>query len=125
METVEKAESATDKTVTQNPKPQPACMERGPGPARYTLPSTCGHVKHDPSKVSKPAYSFGIKPKQASTFNSPGPVYYVNPVITRHGISTMPSFTLYGRIKLPSSQGNPSPGEDKRRKRGEEINAGL
>ncbi|XP_003383407.1 PREDICTED: outer dense fiber protein 3-like [Amphimedon queenslandica] len=91
-------------------KPRPSCMERGPGPARYMLPSTCGHVKHDPTKVSKPAYSFGTKPKKASAMNSPGPVYFLNPYITRNGMSTMPSFTMYGRINLPSGSGNyPSP----------------
>ena len=113
---MEETDTATNKLgeSEQIQKPRPSCMERGPGPARYILPSSCGYVKHDPTKVSKPAYSFGIKPKKASTMNSPGPVYYVNPYITRNGISTMPSFTMYGRINLPSGSGNyPSPGTER------------
>ena len=31
----------------------------GPGPGRYSLPSTVGYIDHDISKHKKPAYMFG------------------------------------------------------------------
>lgn len=98
-------------------RPRPACTERGPGPAKYVLPGTCGRNFHDPTKVSKPAFSFGIKTKQSTTlpttFNSPGPVHYISPDITKHGKANPPSFSLYGRTKplAPGHAGNPSPGK--------------
>ena len=31
-------------------KPRLSCMDRGPGPAQYVLPGTCGLKSHDPTK---------------------------------------------------------------------------
>ena len=94
-------------------KPRLACMDRGPGPAKYNLPGTCGYQSHDPTKHSKPAYSFGVKHKQFSTLTnktcSPGPVYFVTPQITCRGKDGTPSYSLSGRPRSLTVPVTPSP----------------
>ena len=38
-----------------------SAMERGPGPARYLLPGSCGFRGHDFTKGKNPAFSFGLR----------------------------------------------------------------
>ena len=91
-----------------------SCTERGPGPAKYTLPGTCGLMNHDPTKHSNPAFSFGIRHKHSSTVsptkNSPGPIYFVPPRITKHGTDGTPSFSMLGRPKASIKTLTPGPG---------------
>ncbi|XP_033108860.1 outer dense fiber protein 3-like [Anneissia japonica] len=88
-----------------------AARERGPGPGRYKLPSSCGYLHHDFSKHMKPSYSFG-KRLENSMFkkdNSPGPAYFINPTVTRHGQDGTPAYSILGRQRDPNSFVTPSP----------------
>jgi hypothetical protein len=44
---------------TESQRPQIAAMERGPGPARYQLPTMTGSEGHDATRRTWPTYSFG------------------------------------------------------------------
>lgn len=103
----------------------------GPGPGRYQLPPCCGRSNHDPSKKSMPAYSFGKRLENSSKSwsatpaiirlklklycmvlfllvfakdCSPGPIYYINPVLSRFGHDGTPSYSLLGRPRNLSMQ---------------------
>lgn len=97
---------------TQAPRPKIAAMERGPGPARYTLPTLTGKEGHSPSKTSHPAYSFGKKLGGGfiRADCSPGPVHHVDPSYTRHGRDGIPSYSLYARHKDLAAFKTPGPG---------------
>ena len=101
--------------TTESEKPHLSCMERGPGPAKYNLPGTCGLKAHDPRKRSNPAFSFGTKHKQHSTLlasnQSPGPAYFVAPKLTRSGMEGTPSYSITGRPRCYSVPNIPGPGE--------------
>jgi len=89
-----------------------AARERGPGPGRYGLPSTCGFQQHDFTKKMSPAYSFGSR-LENSMFRkdcSPGPGYFVNPKINRHGSDGTPSYSILGRAKDQNTFKVPGPG---------------
>lgn len=88
-----------------------SCMERGPGPGKYCLPGTCGRGDHDPTKYSKPAYSFGTKLKSPKEYKSPGPVYFVPPNITRRGPDGTASYSMTARRQGPSQLNTPGPSE--------------
>ncbi|XP_071964643.1 ciliary microtubule associated protein 1A-like [Antedon mediterranea] len=88
-----------------------AARERGPGPGRYALPSTCGYTKHDCTKHMKPSYSFGKRLNNAmfKEDSSPGPGYSINPSVTRHGKDGTPSYSILGRQRDPNTFITPSP----------------
>ena len=91
-----------------------ACMERGPGPAKYLLPGTCSFKNHDPTKTANPAYTFGIRTKQLSSvaLSSPGPIHYVSPQITRFGKDGTSQHSFGKRLQPLKMQSNPSPGKN-------------
>ncbi|NWV72513.1 ODF3A protein, partial [Malurus elegans] len=69
-----------------------------PGP-KYWLPGSVGHTAHDPTKYRAPAYSFrGTKcPTEESC--SPGPRYFIDPLITKTGKQLAPSAQVTSRPK--------------------------
>jgi len=93
-------------------KPIIAARERGPGPGRYGLPSTCGFTSHDSTKRKNPAYSFGhrLEDNMFKKDCSPGPGYFIDPKISRHGCDGNPSYSILGRQKDQNSFKTPSPG---------------
>lgn len=99
---------------SKDQKPRLSCMDKGPGPGKYNLPSTCGYQAHDISQRANPAYSFGTRYKQFSSLAnkpcSPGPVHFVTPQITRRGKEGGPSYTIYGRLRSLSVPPTPGPG---------------
>jgi len=109
----------TKKKETRSPYEEPlstekpiiAARERGPGPGRYGLPSTCGYQKHDFSKHMKPAYSFGKKPENEMFGQdcSPGPGYFPNSRYTRFGKDGTPAYSILARQKDPNTFVTPSP----------------
>lgn len=97
--------------LKEDGSPNIAARERGPGPGRYGLPSTCGYIKHDFTKHMKPAYSFGNR-LENSMFGkdiSPGPAHFINPTITRVGKDGTPAYSILGRQKDPNTFVTPSP----------------
>ncbi len=92
-------------------KPILACMERGPGPGKYYLPGTCGIQSHDPTKYTKPSYSFGTKKNHNHIYRSPGPVYFIPPNLTRNGLDGTPKYTITGRKRSSTIPTYPGPGE--------------
>ncbi|XP_003387090.2 PREDICTED: outer dense fiber protein 3-like [Amphimedon queenslandica] len=89
-----------------------AARERGPGPGRYKLPPCCGHETHDMTKQAMPAYSFG-KRLSNSMFRketSPGPIYFIDPMLSRYGRDGNPSYSILGRQKDLNAFKTPSPG---------------
>lgn len=88
-------------------------MERGPGPARYGLPSLTGSVGHSPSKYTLPAYSFGRKVGLGGIFKkdfSPGPVHYIDPAVTYRGRDGTPRYSISGRHRDLEPFKAPGPG---------------
>jgi hypothetical protein len=96
---------------TESQRPQIAAMERGPGPARYQLPTMTGSEGHDATRRTWPTYSFG---RRLGTWfgksETPGPGYAIDPTITRKGKDGTPSYSLYGRHKDLNSFKTPGPG---------------
>ncbi|XP_076880647.1 outer dense fiber protein 3-like protein 2b isoform X2 [Brachyhypopomus gauderio] len=84
-------------------KPIIAGREKGPGPGRYTLPSTIGFVGHDFTKATSPAYSF--HGRMSNTMycvdSSPGPRYYIDSKVTRFGKDGSPAYSILGRTIGP------------------------
>ncbi|PNI27018.1 ODF3 isoform 4 [Pan troglodytes] len=64
-----------------------------PGP-KYLIPPTTGFMKHTPTKLRAPAYSFRGAPMLLAENCSPGPRY--NTI----GKASQPSFSIKGRSKL-------------------------
>ncbi|KAI6658486.1 Outer dense fiber protein 3-like [Oopsacas minuta] len=96
--------------TTSVARPNIAAKERGPGPARYSLPGTTGKVGHDNTKKVSPSYSFGLK--TGSIFVSsitPGPCHLVSPSYTRRGKEGNPKYSLAGRHKDLTPFLTPSP----------------
>ncbi|KAG7456161.1 hypothetical protein MATL_G00248880 [Megalops atlanticus] len=87
-----------------------AALYKSPGP-KYALPGTTGTDCHDPRKVKGPAFSFGIRHRQLSGDNSPGPSYLVPSDLTRKGRSGTPAYSLYGRPKDAARFQTPGPGK--------------
>ncbi|GAB0187579.1 outer dense fiber protein 3-like [Grus japonensis] len=70
-----------------------------PGP-KYSIPGTTGYLAHNPTKTKAPAYTLrGAKPPMTDS-SSPGPRYYVQPSITRHGKHTAPAQHICGLPKV-------------------------
>ncbi|KAF6105226.1 outer dense fiber of sperm tails 3 [Phyllostomus discolor] len=80
-----------------------------PGP-KYMIPPTTGFVKHTPTKVRAPAYSFRGAPMLLSENCSPGPRYSVNPKILRTGKDYGPAFSILGRYHTKTML-TPGPGD--------------
>lgn len=100
-------------TNTPSPeRPKIAAMERGPGPAKYTLPSLTGVSGHDPTKKLHPCFSFGTK-LGTSFFRKdfgPGPSHFLDPMTTRHGRDGTPHYSLFSRNKALEPFKTPAPG---------------
>ncbi|KAM9831168.1 outer dense fiber protein 3-like protein 2b [Neosynchiropus ocellatus] len=81
--------------------PAIAGKERGPGPGRYALPPTIGHVGHDFTKPTCPAFSFHgrMSDNIFGVDSSPGPRYHVQAKMTRFGKDGTPAYSMLGRIK--------------------------
>ena len=95
------------------PRRRIAAMDSGPGPSKYLLPGSCGHMGHDLRKKKSPAFSFGTRHKytEARANTSPGPAhYFVPPTVVRMGKDGSPAYSLYSRSKNGSSFKTPSPG---------------
>ncbi|ELK29403.1 Outer dense fiber protein 3-like protein 2 [Myotis davidii] len=83
----------------------------GSGPGLYALPSTVGYINHDCTRVASPAYSLLRRPSQACPQDSsPGPVYFLDPKVTRFGRSCAPAYSMQGRGKSRGLEVTPGPG---------------
>ncbi|XP_056657004.1 outer dense fiber protein 3 isoform X2 [Monodelphis domestica] len=69
-----------------------------PGP-KYMIPGTTGFVKHTPTKLRAPAFSFRGAPMVLAENYSPGPRYSVNPKMLRTGKDTGPAYSILGRYQ--------------------------
>lgn len=95
------------------PRRRIAAMDSGPGPSKYLLPGTCGHMAHDVRKKKSPAYSFGARNKYTESManTSPGPAcYFVPATVVRMGKEGPPAYSLYSRPKNGNSFKTPAPG---------------
>ncbi|XP_074086758.1 ciliary microtubule associated protein 1A [Macrotis lagotis] len=80
-----------------------------PGP-KYMIPGTTGFVKHTPTKLRAPAYSFRGAPMVLAENYSPGPRYSVNPKMLRTGKDLGPAYSILGRYQTKTIM-TPGPGE--------------
>ncbi|KAM5238551.1 protein CIMAP1D [Ctenodactylus gundi] len=88
-----------------------AALEDGSGPGLYILPSTVGYVNHDCTRAASPAYSLARRPIEAPPqASSPGPIYFLDPKVTRFGRSCTPAFSMQGRGKSRDLEVTPGPG---------------
>ncbi|XP_008582701.1 PREDICTED: outer dense fiber protein 3-like protein 2 [Galeopterus variegatus] len=88
-----------------------ATLENGSGPGLYILPSTVGYVNHDCTRVASPAYSLLQRPSEAPLQDtSPGPVYFLDPKVTRFGRSCTLAYSMQGRGKPRDLEVTPGPG---------------
>lgn len=69
-----------------------------------------GFVKHSPTKLRAPAYSFRGAPMLLAENCSPGPRYSVNPKILRTGKDPGPAYSILGRYHIKTKL-TPGPGE--------------
>uniref|UniRef100_A0A8C9IMN4 Outer dense fiber of sperm tails 3 like 2 n=1 Tax=Piliocolobus tephrosceles TaxID=591936 RepID=A0A8C9IMN4_9PRIM len=88
-----------------------ATPENGSGPGLYVLPSTVGFINHDCTRVAGPAYSLARRPSEAPPQDtSPGPIYFVDPKVTRFGRNCTPAYSMQGRAKSRGLEVTPGPG---------------
>lgn len=73
-------------------------------------PRPAGFVKHTPTKLRAPAYSFRGAPMLLAENCSPGPRYSVNPKILRTGKDLGPAYSILGRYHTKTTL-TPGPGE--------------
>ncbi|XP_058396459.1 outer dense fiber protein 3-like protein 1 [Diceros bicornis minor] len=75
-------------------------MLKGPGPAKYLRPSCTGYTGHDVSMFQEPAYTLHTRhsEKRIMDICSPGPCYFLDPKITRFGMSSCPQVPMQERI---------------------------
>ncbi|KAL5481331.1 hypothetical protein EMCRGX_G021468 [Ephydatia muelleri] len=102
-----------EKSGAQTERPKIMAMERGPGPARYSLPSCIGSRSHDYRKVQMPAFSMGRRLTTGSIFVSgfsPGPAYAIDPTVTHKGKDGTPRYSISGRHKDLEAFNTPGPG---------------
>jgi len=92
-------------------RPVIGAMWKGPGPAKYYLPSTVGYLNHDATKNKKPGYVFGLKTvNKGDTKRSPGPAAYsVADRSTRYGADGTPKYSLHYRPKTCQNFNTPGP----------------
>ncbi|XP_021100459.1 outer dense fiber protein 3-like protein 2 [Heterocephalus glaber] len=89
----------------------PHRAQSGSGPGLYILPTTVGFVHHDCTRVTGPAYSLARKPSEAPPQDtSPGPIYFLDPKVTRFGRSCTPAYSMQGRGKSRGMEVTPGPG---------------
>lgn len=84
--------------------------EAGVRPQAAQSPCSTGFVKHTPTKLRAPAYSFRGAPMLLAENCSPGPRYSVNPKILRTGKDLGPAFSILGRYSTKTLL-TPGPGE--------------
>uniref|UniRef100_UPI0040389A06 protein CIMAP1D n=1 Tax=Callospermophilus lateralis TaxID=76772 RepID=UPI0040389A06 len=90
---------------------RPVGWVAGSGPGLYNLPSTVGYVNHDCTRVASPAYSLARRLSRAPPQDaSPGPVYFLDPKVTRFGRSCTPAYSMQGRGKSRGLEVTPGPG---------------
>ncbi|XP_046506079.1 outer dense fiber protein 3-like protein 1 [Equus quagga] len=84
-------------------------MIKGPGPAKYLRPSCTGYIDHDISMFQEPAYTLHTRhsEKRITDVCSPGPCYFLDPKITRFGMSSCPQVPMEERIS--NLRLNPTP----------------
>ncbi|XP_037680196.1 outer dense fiber protein 3-like protein 2 [Choloepus didactylus] len=88
-----------------------AAWEPGSGPGLYVLPSTVGYVNHDRTRAAGPAFSLLRRPSEAPPQDaSPGPIYFLDPKVTRFGRSCTPAYSMQGRAKVRGVEVTPGPG---------------
>lgn len=88
-----------------------SAVHRGPGPAKYVLPSLCSHVGHDVSKTRNPSHSFGVRHKHALTADSsPGPRYLQKEGVDRYGPDGSFKFSMGGAARYSQFTRQPVPG---------------
>lgn len=87
-----------------------AAKLKGPGPAKYRLPGTCGEGNHDITRKKMPAFSFGKRFTNNYESCSPGPSYMVPQFVTRTGRNSAPAYSLYGRQPERKGEKTPAPG---------------
>ncbi|ELK03465.1 Outer dense fiber protein 3-like protein 1 [Pteropus alecto] len=75
-------------------------MIKGPGPAKYLRPSCVGYLGHDSSMFQEPACTLHTRPweKRIMDICNPGPRYFLDPKITRFGMSSCPQVPMEERI---------------------------
>eukprot|EP00731_Ephydatia_muelleri_P015730 Em0009g154a len=120
-----------EKSGAQTERPKIMAMERGPGPARYSLPSCIGSRSHDYRKVQMPAFSMGRRLTTGSTldqptlstqpsrtrekmepreaFNTPGPGAYVPEQHPNFKDKSPPAYSMGSRTKYRKRDAVPSP----------------
>ncbi|KAL2790878.1 outer dense fiber protein 3-like protein 1 [Daubentonia madagascariensis] len=78
-------------------------MIKGPGPAKYLRPSCTGYIDHDISMFQEPAYTLHTRhsEKRITDVCSPGPCYFLDPKITRFGMSSCPQVPNEERVANP------------------------
>ncbi|CAH1800264.1 unnamed protein product [Owenia fusiformis] len=88
----------------------PICLRSGPGPGAYSLKSTLGMDGDITLSTSSTAPT--LKPRFDPIIDNsqPGPVYYPDPKITRHGNMQGQSMVFTGRAKHPELENTPGPG---------------
>ncbi|KAM9586148.1 protein CIMAP1C [Trichechus inunguis] len=71
-------------------------MLKGPGPAKYLRSSCTGYLDHDISMFQEPAYTLHTRhsEKQIADVCSPGPCHFLDPKITRFGMSSCPQVPM-------------------------------
>ncbi|XP_008835485.1 outer dense fiber protein 3-like protein 2 [Nannospalax galili] len=86
-------------------------LQNGSRPGLYVLPSTVGYTNHDCTKTTSPAYSLARRPSEAPLQDaSPGPVYFLDPKVTRFGRICPPAYSMQGRGKIRGREVTPGPG---------------
>ncbi|XP_006774645.1 PREDICTED: outer dense fiber protein 3-like protein 1 [Myotis davidii] len=75
-------------------------MIKGPGSAKYLRPSCTGYLGHDSSMFQEPACTLHTQhsEKRIMDICNPGPCYFLNPKITRVGLSSCPQIPMAERI---------------------------
>lgn len=93
-------------------RPPIAAMIKGPGPGKYSLPSTIGTHGHDATKSMNPAFTFGLSLPSSIVLKSvtPGPAYALDSSITRNGKDGTPKYSMAPRAKATVRIETPAPG---------------
>ncbi|KAM8907381.1 protein CIMAP1C [Lycaon pictus] len=85
-------------------------MIRGPGPAKYLRPSCTGYLDHDISMFQEPACTLHARhsEKRIMDICSSGPCCFLDPKITRFGMSSCPQVPMEERISNLRLSPNPA-----------------
>ncbi|XP_007952723.1 outer dense fiber protein 3-like protein 2 [Orycteropus afer afer] len=91
--------------------PGAAALETGAGPGLSTRPPTIGYAQHECTRVAGPTCSPVRRPSEALLEDSsPGPIYFLDPKVTRFGRSCTPAYSMQGRRKCRGLEVTPGPG---------------